>query len=96
MGPVEFLEKLNSDKEFAKKYSKLESLEAVLAQAKADGYTVSEEDALDYIAKVNDGGLSEEELASVAGGKGRASLPESINKSVKSCSLVRARAGLHC
>jgi predicted ribosomally synthesized peptide with nif11-like leader len=69
MGPVEFLEKLNSDEGFAEKYSKLTSLDAVLAQAEADGYSVSKEDALDYIAKSNGTDLSEEDLAAVAGGK---------------------------
>ncbi|MDR1874638.1 MAG: Nif11-like leader peptide family RiPP precursor [Synergistaceae bacterium] len=71
LGPKEFLEKLKSDKEFAEKYAKIKSLDAVLVQAKADGYSVSKEDALEHITKAKGGELSETELAAVAGGSAK-------------------------
>jgi predicted ribosomally synthesized peptide with nif11-like leader len=95
MGPKEFLEKVNSDDGFAKKYSKLTSLDAILAQAEADGYSVSKEDALNYIAKFYGGDLPDEELAAVAGGsKSNPPVPASIK--LHGCSMSRKRAGLHC
>jgi predicted ribosomally synthesized peptide with nif11-like leader len=66
MGIDEFVEKIRNDEAFAKKYEVLMSLDDVLAQAKADGYSATKEEALKYLEA--HGKLSDGDLAEVAGG----------------------------
>ena len=66
----QILEKLSTDKELAEKYAALKGIDAILAQAKADGFDVTREDVEALLAKISGkaGELSEPELAVVAGG----------------------------
>ncbi|MDR1916903.1 MAG: Nif11-like leader peptide family RiPP precursor [Synergistaceae bacterium] len=68
MGIDEFVEKIKSDKTFAKKYEALTSLDDVLAQAKSDGYSATKEEARKYLKACANAKLSCEDLASVTGG----------------------------
>ena len=65
------IEKLKSDPALLAKYRDLTGLDAILAQAKADGFEVSVADVKNIIASLgaqSHGTLSEADLASVAGG----------------------------
>ncbi|MDR1874639.1 MAG: Nif11-like leader peptide family RiPP precursor [Synergistaceae bacterium] len=83
LGAKELAEKLKEDKAFAEKYAKLRSLDAVLEQAKADGYSVSKDEALSYISKAKGGELSEEDLAAVAGGSSKNENPSTMPDTLK-------------
>ena len=65
------IEKFKSDKAFAEKYSALKGVDAILEQAKADGFDVTAEDVQAAIGQLGkqSGELSESELAVVSGGK---------------------------
>ena len=67
----QIIEKFKSDTAFAEKYSALTSVEAVLEQAKADGFEVTAADVEAAITQLGQktGELSEDDLAVVAGGK---------------------------
>ena len=66
----QILEKLSTDKALAEKYAALKDTDAILAQAKADGFDVTREDVEALLAKLGgkSGELSEPELAVVTGG----------------------------
>ena len=66
----QIIEKLNTDKALAEKYAALQGIDAILAQAKADGFEVSREDVEAVLSKLGEksGELSEVDLAAVAGG----------------------------
>ncbi len=64
---IKFLEKLEGDKALAAKYEGLD-VDAWLEQARKDGCTATKEDLLKYEAEHQTGELSNEKLASVAGG----------------------------
>ena len=66
----QIIEKLTTDKELSEKYAALSGVDAILAQAKADGFDVSREDVQAVLGKLGgkSGELSEDELAVVAGG----------------------------
>ena len=68
----QIIEKFKKDAAFAAKYSALKSVEAILEQAKADGFVVTAEDIQAAISQLGtqSGELSEAELSAVAGGKG--------------------------
>ena len=65
----QIIEKLTTDKELSERYAALKGVDAILEQAKADGFDVSREDVETVFSKI--GGLSEDELAVVAGGAPR-------------------------
>jgi len=66
----QIIERFKSDMAFAKKYSALKSVEAVLEQAKADGFEVTTEDIRATISQLGKQSceLSEDDLAVVTGG----------------------------
>ena len=68
----QIIEKLSTDRVLAEKYAKLQGIDAILEQAKADGFDVTREDVEAILSKISgkSGELSEEELAAVAGGSG--------------------------
>ena len=70
MNIEQILEKLSTDKALAEKYAALKDVDAILEQAKADGFDVTREDVETLLAKISGkaGELSEVELAVVAGG----------------------------
>ena len=67
----QIIEKFKSDAAFAAKYSALTSVDAILKQAKEDGFDVTKEDVQAAIGQLGkqSGELSESDLAAVAGGK---------------------------
>ena len=67
----QIIEKFKNDPAFAAKYSALTGVDAILEQAKADGYDVTKEDIVEAIQQLNkqSGELSESDLAVVSGGK---------------------------
>jgi len=67
----QIIEKFKSDTAFAEKYSALTGMDAILEQAKADGFDVTAEeiDAAIFQLGQKTGELSEADLAVVAGGK---------------------------
>jgi len=67
----QIIEKFKSDTVFAMKYSALTSVDAIIEQAKADGFDVTKEDVEAAVGQFGkqSGELSETDLAAVAGGK---------------------------
>ena len=67
----QIIEKFKSDKTFAAKYSALTSVNAIVEQAKADGFDVTADDIQAAIGQLGKqpGELSETDLTAVAGGK---------------------------
>lgn len=49
------IKKMSEDEKFAEKYAKFDNLDAVLEQAKADGYSITKEDIEKYIASHKSG-----------------------------------------
>lgn len=68
MGIKEFAQKFAEDKDFATKYLALESLDALFAQAKKDGYSIAREEFEAALQKAESGELSDEKLDVAAGG----------------------------
>lgn len=64
------IKKMSEDEKFAEKYAKFDNLDAVLEQAKADGYSITKEDIEKYIASHKSGGVNGKQLSKSAGGKG--------------------------
>ena len=62
-----FLEESSKDKEFIEKLTKAETPEAVIALAAEKGFTLTEKDF--EAPRAQNGGVSDEELDGVAGGK---------------------------
>jgi predicted ribosomally synthesized peptide with nif11-like leader len=73
MSMEKLVERFESDKAFAEKYSKLGSLDKLLDQARADGFELTKEEVRAYVKSLNEGSLSDEDAAAVAGGKTRPS-----------------------
>jgi len=71
MNISQIIEKFKSDAAFAAKYSALKGIDAILEQAKADGFDVTAEDVQAAIGQLGkqSGELSETDLTAVAGGK---------------------------
>lgn len=63
------IRKMSEDEKFAEKYARFDNLDAVLEQAKADGYSISKEDIEKYIASHKSGSMSHKSLSKSAGGK---------------------------
>ena len=61
-----FLEAVSQDREFTKRLTKAETPEAVIALAAEKGFTLTQEDLKQEPAS---GGISDDELEAVAGGK---------------------------
>jgi predicted ribosomally synthesized peptide with nif11-like leader len=61
--------RFKSDKAFAEKYAKLDSLDKMLNQANADGFELTKEDLRAYVKPFHKGALSDEDAAAVAGGE---------------------------
>jgi len=67
----QIIEKFKNDPTFAQRYSALTSVDAIVEQAKVDGFDVTAEDiqaAIDQLG-TQSGELSESNLSAVAGGK---------------------------
>ena len=66
----EIIEKLKTDKMFAEKYAVLGNIDAIINQAKQDGFNVSREDIEKIMLELGreKKELSEAELAFIAGG----------------------------
>ena len=69
----QIIENFKNDSAFAEKYSALKNVDAILEQAKADGFDVTAEDIQSAIGQLGtqSGELSEADLAVVAGGDGK-------------------------
>ncbi|MCL2078566.1 MAG: Nif11-like leader peptide family RiPP precursor [Oscillospiraceae bacterium] len=70
---ADLIKKISEDKEFEERYKALDSIDAVMEQAAADGYTITEKDveALRSEAEFSESGraeLSDDMLDEVAGG----------------------------
>lgn len=78
MNIKEIAEKLKTDKAFAEKYAGLKGIDAILSQAKTDGYDVTKEDVEAVIREmgIKSGELTETELAAVAGGNDKDNCPQ--------------------
>ena len=100
----QIIEKFKNDPAFAEKYSALASVEAILEQAKADGFDVTAEDvqaAISQLGKQSDE-LSEDDLAAVVGGnKDRSEMlcnftPKDMNKYQYERGTTRIQCGTFC
>jgi predicted ribosomally synthesized peptide with nif11-like leader len=69
MSMEKLVERFNSDKAFAEKYAKLSSPDELIGQANADGFELTKEDLQAYVKSFDEGALSDEDAAAVAGGK---------------------------
>ena len=67
MGINELKSKINSDKEFARKYSGLLDFTPFVDQAKRDGYNITGKDVIGMMGS-GSGELSDADLGNVAGG----------------------------
>ena len=68
---TQIVDKLKSDPALLAKYRNLTSIDAIVSQAKIDGFDVNAADVVNIMSAIGGsphGSLSEEELASVAGG----------------------------
>jgi len=100
----QIIEAFKSDTAFAAKYSALTSVEAVLEQAKADGFDITAEDVQAAISQLGkqSGELSEDDLAAVAGGsKDRSGMlcnftPKDKNKFQYERGTTRIQCGTFC
>ncbi len=66
----EIVKKMTHDEKFAEKYAKLNNLDDILEQAKQDGYSVTKEDIVNYIASYKSGDMHGKSLVKSAGSKG--------------------------
>jgi hypothetical protein len=70
----DIMKKFNTDKEFAAKYSGLHGTDAILAQARLDGYDITYAQLETILAEFENTGikeLDEDDLAVVAGGSNK-------------------------